>query len=80
VAIAAITASAAAGVTLQTVSSSLKVLSVDGGVFAKDNTREYDPERGWYFTVKLTPRAPGGSLIYSTRQLPVHPSDPTHCP
>jgi hypothetical protein len=51
---------AAAGVTPQAVSSSYKALCGEGGVFAKDVTRDYDPQHGWYSTVRLTPRAPVG--------------------
>jgi hypothetical protein len=50
----------ASGASTQTVGSTIKALSDDGGLFLKTNTRELTEEGEWYSTVKLEPRHDGG--------------------
>jgi hypothetical protein len=69
---------AAAGVSPQTVSSAVKVLSeADDGLFTKVVTREYNAEAGQYRSrVNLTPRHDGGVVGLLRAAAEYHPERP----
>jgi hypothetical protein len=77
----------AAGVKPHTVSSALKVLSAEGGIFSKRVTRDFLPDVGWTCALYLTPRH-GSDMLellhaaasYAPERAPALRKPEPHCP